>query len=205
MVAWDRDPRKNVMKLNNTYFFMRHGQTIYQKEKRGINYKSEENLSLPLTDEGMQMAKESAEKLKSENINIIFSSPYLRTKQTAEITAKILDIENINYDERLVDIDLGEFMGRPSEESKKFYFGSTKSFDNRPKGGESWNDVLTRVKSFLTELEEKYKDKNILIVSHADPIWLMTGYLKGIEKPEELVEANKEGCLHPRLAQVIKA
>jgi len=192
------------MELKNKYYIMRHGQTIYQKENRGINYKADENPFITLTDEGIKMIEKSAGELKEKNVNLIFSSPYLRTKQTAEITAKILGIENIIFDERLIDIDLGIFMGESTEKSTKFYLGEKPSFDNRPENGESWNDILSRVKSFLDEVEKKYDNKNILIVSHADPIWLMVGYLREYKNESIFLEARKDRKnSYPKLAQII--
>jgi len=82
--------------------------------------------------------------------------------------------------------------------------GEKPSFDNRPENGESWNDILSRVKSFLDEVEKKYKDKNILIVSHADPIWLMAGYLRGYKNESVFLEARKDRKnSYPKLAQII--
>jgi len=198
------------MKLKNKYFLLRHGQTIYQKEGREMNYDAEENPILTLTPEGKKMVEDSVKALKKicdeqgQNIDSIFSSPYERTKETAEITEGILDVKEINYDKRLVDINLGKFMGRPMEESWKFYLGGEIKFDNRPKGGESWNDILERVKSFLDDIEKKYKERNILIVSHADPIWLMAGYLRGFKNEEQFLKArdDRENS-YPKLAQLI--
>jgi isoleucyl-tRNA synthetase len=208
VAAWNKNIRKNVMKLNNKYFLLRHGQTIYQKQGLKMNYGADENPVLSLTDEGIKMVKEAAEKLKKENISLIFSSPYERTMQTAETVAEVLGIskEEIKYDDRIVDINLGKFMGRPMEESFSFYFFGDKKFDNRPEGGESWDDILARVKSFLEDLEKRYTGKNILIVSHADPIWIMAGYLREYKNEEEFMEAraDRENS-YPKLAQIIKA
>lgn len=195
------------MKLNNKYFLIRHGQTIYQKEDRKMNYDPDSPYKLELTDEGKKMVSDSAEKLKAENIGIIFASPYLRTKQSAEIASEVIgfDASKINYDERIVDINLGIFMGRPMDESREFYFSGNEKFKNKPEGGESWNDILGRVKNFLEEVEKNYKNEIILVVSHADPIWLMAGYLRGFEKQEQFLEARKDReNSYPKLAQIIK-
>jgi broad specificity phosphatase PhoE len=199
------------MKLNNKYFLLRHGQTIYQKEGREFNYPADSGAVLSLTEEGKEMIRNSAENLKKicndENfsIDLIFASPFLRTKQSAEIAGNILDIKEINYDERLVDIDLGEFMGKSMQESHNFYLGDKVTFNNKPKGGESWNDVLNRVKSFLDEVEQKYSNKNILIISHADPIWLMLGYLRGYNNEQQYIEVRKDRQnSYPKVAQLIK-
>lgn len=201
------------MKLNNKYFLLRHGQTIYQKENRQMNYPADSGATLSLTEEGKEMIRNSAQDLKKicdkENIkiDIIFSSPFLRTKQSAEIICREIgfDKSKIIYDDRLVDINLGEFMGRSMQESHTFYLGDKIAFDNRPKGGESWDDILTRVKSFLNEINQKYSDKNILIVSHADPIWLMLGHLRGYENEDKFLEARKDRQnSYPAVAQLIE-
>lgn len=191
--------------MNNKYFLLRHGQTIYQKEKRNTNYIAEENPFITLTEEGKEMIEKIAETLKSCKIDLIFASPYERTKQTAEITANITGNKEINYDERLIDINLGVFMGKPMKESHQFYLGKSKAFENKPKGGESWGDILKRLKSFLDDIEKQYRDKNILIISHADPIWLMAGYLRGFETEEQFLEARQDReNSYPKLGQLIK-
>jgi len=192
---------------------MRHGQTIYQKEGWNINYKPDENPNITLTEEGVKMVEEAAEKLKDmtaqvdKEIDLIFSSPFKRTRQTAEIVIKTIGpAKEIHFDERLVDIDLGIFMGRSSEDSRKFYIDGSGSFDRKPEGGESWNDIRKRIQSFLEEVENKYNGKNILIISHADPIWFMLGYLRGLKTNEEYLEARKDReNSYPKLAQLIKA
>lgn len=202
---------KNIATLKNKYFIMRHGQTIYQKEDRRMNYDAKENSFITLTEEGREMVKKSAETLKKicndhgQNIDLIFSSPYKRTKETAEISADILGVEKINFDDRIVDINLGIFMGRPMEESWKFYLRGKIKFENRPESGENWNDVLKRVKSFLNDVEKKYQNRNILIVSHADPIWLMAGYLRGYKTEDKFLKAREDReNSYPKLAQIIK-
>lgn len=194
------------MEFKNKYYLMRHGQTIYQKEDRRINYRLEENPFITLTAEGKEMVKNSIKSLKGIEIDLIFSSPYQRTKETAEIIAEFLGLKEISYDQRLVDINLGKFMGMPTEESEKFYAQERDIFNKAPEGGENWNDILKRVKSFLHELEEKYENKNILIVSHADPIWLMVGYLRGYTKEDQFILSRQDKQnFYPNLAQLIKA
>jgi len=192
------------MILNNKYYIMRHGQTIYQKENRQINYFADENPFITLTEEGREMVEKTAQTMKGAGIDLIFSSRYTRTKETAEIAAKILGIKKINYDERLIDINLGVFMGKPMEDSHGFYLKGETVFSNKPEGGESWSDILERVKGFLDELEKQYQGKNILIISHADPIWLMAGYLRGFKKKEDFLKAraDRENS-YPKLGQLI--
>ncbi|MEZ4114002.1 MAG: class I tRNA ligase family protein [Candidatus Paceibacterota bacterium] len=64
--------------------FVRHGQSV----KNLIGLFSDEINDLPLTSEGKKQAREAGERLKSEGVDFIYSSPVLRTKQTAEIISK---------------------------------------------------------------------------------------------------------------------
>lgn len=191
--------------FKNNYFLLRHGQTIYQKENRQMNYDAKENPLLHLTEEGEEMVKETVAEMKGQKIDMIFASPYQRTKETAKIASEMIGVKEINFDQRLVDINLGIYMGKPMEESHKFYLGKSPSFDNRPEGGESWNDILARVKEFLDEVDAKYENKNILIVSHADPIWLMLGYLREYKNEEEFLKMrfDREKS-YPKLGQLMK-
>ena len=193
------------MEFKNKYFLLRHGQTIYQKNGTRINYSADADIALSITEEGEEMIKIAADSLKKEKINIIFASPALRTKQSAEIAAKILGIKKINYDERLLDIKMGEFCGKTYEEYEKFFFEKNERFTKRPKGGENWNDILARLKPFLNEVEKKYKGEIILIVSHADPLWLLAGLLKGFDKNEQFLATRKSGFnLYPNVGELIK-
>lgn len=195
----------NVANLKNKYFLLRHGQTVYQRDGKKINYPEGSEYSLEITDEGRQMIKRSAENLKTESIDLIFASPFLRTRQSAEIASKILGIKEINYDERLVDIHMGSFAGKTYEEYEKFFAEKKERFTKKPEGAENWNEILERLRSFLSEIEEKYKNKNILIVSHADPIWLLAGLLRGFEKDEEFLATRKtKDNLYPNVGDLIR-
>jgi len=157
---------------------MRHGETRYQDKKIPIIYTKEETPNLPLTERSKKKLEKIAKELKEKNIDIIYSSPYLRTKQTAEIIAKELGIE-VNFDERLIDIDMGVLHGKSVLSYYKTYI-KHKNFLNKPEGGESWGDVQKRSIDFIKEIDERYNNKKILIVSHGDPVWFLAGFLRGI-------------------------
>lgn len=182
------------MNWNNKYFLLRHGQTIYQKNGKLVSYDADNAQKLEITEEGRVMIKRVAEGLKNENINLIIASPFLRTRQSAEIASEVLGNKEINYDERLVDINIGTLHGKTFKEYESFFNNKEERFTKRPLNGESWNDVIERGKKFLNEMEKKYSGKNILIVSHADPIWIMANILLGSEKSEDFLATR--GPLH---------
>jgi len=167
------------MKLKNIYFLLRHGQTPYQQNKERIIYPWPEPSPILLTEKGRKEIERAAEELKKEKIDLVFASPLPRTRESAEIVAKELGLD-IVFDERLREIDLGIYKGKPKEQYIKEFLEKEGSFYRKPSGGESWNEVKERVKSFLEELEEKYKDKRILIISHGNPLVFLEGIMRGL-------------------------
>jgi len=148
---------------------------------------SEENLSgivqgrgpgTPLTEKGRKQAEATAEKLKDVKIDVIYSSPKLRTMQTAEIINKYHDLEIIQ-DKNFVDRDFGVLIGTPNkrgnltEEQKEMHRKRKSVEDYRIPGGESFDDVKKRVNESLQKILKEHKDQTIVIVSHGNPIRTM--------------------------------
>lgn len=98
-----------------------------------------------LTDTGRREAGNSAAELKKEHIDLIIASPFERTQETAKIVQRELMLPDaaLMTDERLHD------------------------------GAGDDASVRARVGEFLFEIERRYTNKNILIVSHGFPIWEM--------------------------------
>jgi broad specificity phosphatase PhoE len=177
--------------MNNKYFILRHGQTIYQAEERGIVYPWPESSPILLTEKGVEDVKKSAKELKKEKIDLIYSSDASRTRQTAEIVGQELEVKVI-LDPRLRDIDSGFFNGRPQEELFQFFSNPEEEFYKRPPQGENRSDVKERMMNLLKEIDEKYNNKKILIVSHKGPLRLLEGAVKGLTN-KEISEAKQMG------------
>ena len=164
--------------MKNTYCILRHGEAL-SNVKNVISCWPEKG-SFPLTEKGRKEVKKSAEKLK--NIDLIFSSDLLRTKQTAEIAAKALNVE-VKYDKRLREYNVGIFNGRPGAETREFFRGKSK-FKEAPPGGETYVEIEERTIDFLSKLEEKYSGKNILIISHQMNLSLLEARVKGVSNED---------------------
>ena len=171
------------MKMKNDYFLLRHGQTSYQAKRKATLYSFPEKKPINLTEKGKKQILESAKKLKKRNsleIDLVFSSDILRTKQTAAIAGRVLGKKPV-FDARLREVNFGDFHGK-TKKSYYGYFSSLKQrFTKRPPNGESLNDVVKRLKIFLKEIEKKYRGKRILIISHGDTLRLLMGIIKGID------------------------
>ena len=180
-----------MMNMKNHYFILRHGETIYQQEKKDIIYPFPEKEPIDLTEKGRKQIKKATQRLKKEKIDIIFSSDITRCRQSAEIVAKELKL-NVNFDKRLRDVNLGIYHGKTKAEFYKDFPDLKKRFVQKPKRGESWNEVKKRMLSFIKEIDKRHKNKNILIVSHGDPLWLLEGAMKGLRRNEEYFEQGKK-------------
>jgi len=160
---------------------MRHGET----DKNVLGLASTCNFDeAVLTATGRAEVKEAAKNLKEKNIQLIFSSPFLRTRQTAEIVATEIGLskDKIIIDERIKEINTGIFDCKPLDEYRAYFSSYLEKFDKRPPGGETLNEVRQRVMNFLYEIEAKYENKNILIISHGDPLWMIIAGSQGLNR-----------------------
>jgi len=169
------------MKNNgNTFFLLRHGQTDFNARNLIAGAVEERKENPPhLNGVGEEQVKRAAESLVSESLDVIYSSPFRRTMQTAKIVSKRIGVD-VKIDNRLREVDVGAFVGRTLADWEKYFEGKDALVEGPP-GGESLNDVLARVKEFLDDINHKYRNKNILIVGHGDPLWMMQSIFLGVE------------------------
>lgn len=181
------------MKLNNKYYILRHGEAMSNVKKVVSSWP--EKFENPLTERGIEMIKESAEKLKNKNINLIFASPLLRTKQTAGIVGKALKIKP-KTDKRLKEINFGNINGSPiTDVDNAFKKESERIYKAIPEG-ESYDNVLNRVYDFLIDIDRKYKGKNILLVSHECPLWVLEAKVNEMPLEEVLKITSRDQRIH---------
>jgi broad specificity phosphatase PhoE len=177
------------MKLRNKYYILRHGQAI--SNVKGLCSSWPEKFKNPLTELGKETIKESAQKLKKNcaeqgrSIDLIFASPLLRTKQTSEIAGKILKVKP-RPDKRLREIGFGVFNNHHLEGMWKYFKTEEQRIKQSPPKGETYQEILERMMSFLKDTDKKYKGKNILIVSHEGPLFLLQGKVMGLSFKETI-------------------
>jgi isoleucyl-tRNA synthetase len=163
--------KKYGKKSGNKYFVMRHGGTE-GNEKGIVSYSKEANDHL--TEKGRQQVRSEAGHYKGK-VDIVIASPFARTRETAEILCDELKIskENLIIEDRLHEVNPGIFDGKTWEEYHEYVYNFKGDwFTQKIEGGESLQDVYYRIASVIYEVEEKYKDKNILFVTHGGPAWL---------------------------------
>lgn len=132
----------------------------------------------PLSDLGKQqsvaLASWFAARDKTLQPEVFLTSPFVRAQQSLEIVAAALAAggAELQADERLREKEFGlldrytklgiaeKFSELAAQRARvgKFYF--------RPPGGESWCDVILRLRSVVEELRRDYVGRRVIIVSH---------------------------------------
>jgi len=181
---------KNTQKERNTFFLMRHAEA-----ENNVQNIISSNLSVKhkLTQKGIDQAKAAAKKLIGEGITTIYTSPFERTLETAKIVAEILGLpkESVIVDPHLKEIDAGEFNGKKVSEYHSFFSNDHERFIKRPKNGETYADVKVRISKFIYQINNKYKNQKILIVSHDSPLWLLCAGINALSESETITLRGK--------------
>ncbi len=121
----------------------------------------------------MEQSETLGNRLMDVKFDICFCSPQKRTRQTCEIIYK----GAVVFDERLKEINCGEFEG--TEETGEMWKDFYKAAENGDMGAEKINDFMERNFSFCDTVSESCKGKNILIVTHAANIRAIVYYFQG--------------------------
>lgn len=149
-------------------YVVRHGQTDFNKEKR-----LQGRLGLPLNEIGINQAELLRDNLKNIKFDYVFSSPQERAIQTAEIATGAKAI----IDERLDVFDLGEADGLIKSEVK---MAGVLPDTSVYKGVEDIKTYISRIFSFMNELEANLTNANILISGHRCTTGCIGAYFEGI-------------------------
>jgi isoleucyl-tRNA synthetase len=162
--------KDNIGQRGNRFFLMRHGEA---QSNLSDLIDCQPGSANNLTDKGRDQAAAAAETLRDKKIDLIVSSDLLRAKETAEIAAKVLAIpaEHLSLDPRLREYNVGDKNGGKWADYDGSFKSKREKLHYAGPGGESVLDVKKRMGELLYELNGKYAGKNILIVSHALPLF----------------------------------
>ena len=146
-----------------------------------------------------------------ERPEIILSSPYVRAKQTAEIICREGALaggpSHPIVDERLREREFGIFdrlttLGIrerfPEEAAHRRLLGK---FYHRPPGGESWADVILRLRSMLNTINLHYCDRRVLIVCHQVVVLCFRYVLEELDEAQILAIDKQADVLNCGIAE----
>ena len=148
-------------------YLVRHGETDWNKAGK---FQGSENI--PLNEYGIELAEVTSEGMKDIPFDIIYTSPLIRARKTAEIMRRDRKIEIIE-DERLKEMNFGRYEGADIRKVKADKEHGLHDFISNPgvyraKDGENFEDVIARCRSFLEEIlipqEKKYE--NVMLAGH---------------------------------------
>ena len=149
----------------------------------------ERDADVPLAPTGREQAEAVGRYLAEHPPELAVVSPYLRTRQTARIALAGTGIP-MTVDERLRDRELGVLdllTGRgvqarlPDEARRRERLGK---FYYRPPGGESWADVLLRLRAVLREIREDHPRGRVVLFAHEATVLMVRYLAEGLSEAE---------------------
>lgn len=172
-------------------YITRHSLTTWNEEKRLQGWKNSD-----LTKQGLEDAKRLGNYLKNQSFDGIYSSPLKRAKETAQL---IFPNKTIIEDDRLKEMNFGDYEGKFIDELKKekdyYTLWNEPQGDFSIKNGETYQEVVDRVLDFI---EEKYKEnkKCIFITIHGMLFTVLNGLFLNlpIEHFNEVNQNIARGC-----------
>jgi isoleucyl-tRNA synthetase len=179
------DLKNKTKKSGNKYFIMRHGEGDHN-----VLGLCSGNADDPyhLTQHGAEQARLSAQKLKDEKIDIIIASPFVRTRETAEVVAEEIGFpkEKIVIAEEIRELKWGIYDKTPLADfmAVRDTYVALGNLEVKIPDGESFQDAKNRIGDFLYKLETQHQNKNILLVGHGILLEMSESVINGMNKEE---------------------
>ena len=164
-------------------YIVRHGETDWN-----VLGKVQGSKDIPLNEKGKEQALFTKGELYNKEIDLIIVSPLKRAIETAEIINSDRNLPMI-IDDRIRERCFGEFEG------EEFTVLDTKPFwdyyvNEQYETAESVQDFFKRIYDFLDDITIKYKDKNVLLVTHGGVSLPVYCYFSKIIPEGSLIKAN---------------
>ncbi|MFC3126103.1 histidine phosphatase family protein [Pseudoroseomonas globiformis] len=167
---------------------------------------AERDVDVPLSSLGGQQSRTLgrwfAAMPEHERPEVLLTSPYRRARQTAEWMHKqgALGSEpgRMVVDERLREKEFGVLDRLTSHGIAEQYPDQVEfrrflgKFYHRPPGGESWCDVILRLRSALDTISLHHSGRRVLIVGHQVVVLCLRYLLEGLTE-EEILAIDREG------------
>jgi broad specificity phosphatase PhoE len=170
-----------------TLWVVRHGQSAGNVARDAAEAAghpvidiAERDIDTPLSELGEKQARALGhwfgELAPDRKPDVVLCSPYVRARQTAHLLLEAACIPQesvrVRFDERLREKEFGILdrltvhgilqkypeLGEQRQHVGKFYF--------RPPGGESWCDVILRLRSLVEMMTREHGAQRVLVVGH---------------------------------------
>jgi broad specificity phosphatase PhoE len=175
-------------------YVARHAETNYNLKDI---FNGDPTVNVYLTPKGIEQAVLLAESLKNTPIDLIITSQFPRTKETAKLVNKYHRAPFIE-DKRLGDIVTG-FEGKSVKQYKEMREVAENKWTFKLKDGESFEDVRNRVQSYMDDLRSR-NEGSVLIVTHLVILKLIYAICNDLPNEEaERLEFNNAQCFEIEL------
>ena len=163
---------------------------------------AERDMDVPLSDTGHGQAEALgrwwADRPAEQQPTVVYTSPYVRARQTAERMVEVAGLDvPVVVDERLREREFGVLDGLtrkgitaqfPEESERRSRLGK---FYHRPPGGESWSDVLLRLRGALDDVRRDAAGERVALVAHQVVVLLVRYVLERLTE-EEILEIDRQ-------------
>ncbi|CDE95946.1 MAG: histidine phosphatase family protein [Bacilli bacterium] len=150
-----------------TIYLIRHSKPLKVNNTFNNDSLQIQNEKSSLSIEGEQIAQEKLNKNEFDNIDILFSSNYVRAIQTAKYLSTKDDLEiNVISDLGERKFGINSWNELPESFERKQFLDENYKIGN----GESQKEVSNRMYSTIMKILRENKNKRIAIVSHATAI-----------------------------------
>ena len=157
----------------------RHGQTEWHSDNRYVS-----RTDIGLTETGREQARTLARRAEREKVNLVLSSPLGRALLTAKPAAAACNLEP-ETDERLRELDFGEWEGRTLVEIREEDPESVRRFEESAEhgfpGGEPLHEGADRVLKVFACLSRSHAGETVLVVAHNTLLRLALCRMLGVE------------------------
>ena len=149
--------------------FVRHGQTVYNRES-----KYQGQMDAQLSELGLKQAELVAARLKHENISAVYSSDLSRARETAEQIAAYHNMK-VNVETGLRECSFGAWEGLTVSSVMEKYPVLYSDYQSdsvrfRAPGGERLEELQERTVQTVEGIVSEHHKSTVLIVTHNGPI-----------------------------------
>jgi alpha-ribazole phosphatase len=162
-------------------FLMRHGETRLTGCYCG-------SLNPPLTSRGRAQAGAAARQLAKYPIDVCYSSPQLRAKQTATLIHHRLHVPVVS-NSSLRELHFGAWEGLWFQDIEKKWPRLAKQWADDPMAvriprAETFVSLRQRIKRFLSGIKKQFSERHVLIVAHGGSLSAIVLELLGLPDKE---------------------
>ncbi len=203
--------RSEGQKWPERLWIVRHGESAGNVARDAAEAAGQTLIDIPIRDADVPLSalgERQAQALghwfrrlpPEERPTVVLASPYLRARQTADIALEAAALgreeDTLIVDERLREKEFGVLDRLTRAGVAKLYPEQAEfrrllgKFYHRPPGGESWCDVILRLRSSLDMITREFRGERVLLVGHSVVV-LCFRYLLERMTEEEILEIDR--------------